>query len=87
MAAQLRRIAILIVGWLFILLGVVGLFLPFLQGFLFLFIGVLLLSRESEIVRRQVDRLRARYPKIGRSMDEAEAWTKKQWNRLRGYPR
>ena len=35
MAAQLRRIAILIVGWLFILLGVVGLFLPFLQGFLF----------------------------------------------------
>ncbi|HSD34874.1 MAG TPA: PGPGW domain-containing protein [Alphaproteobacteria bacterium] len=87
MAAQLRRIAILIVGWLFILLGVVGLFLPFLQGILFLFIGVLLLSRESEIVRRQVDRLRARHPKIGRSMDEAEAWTRKQWNRLRGYPR
>ena len=48
---------------------------------------MLLLSRESELVRRQVDRLRARYPKIGRSMDEAEAWTRKQWNRLRGYPR
>jgi uncharacterized membrane protein YbaN (DUF454 family) len=87
MTAQLRRIAILILGWLFILLGVAGLFLPFLQGVLFLFIGVLLLSRESEIVRRQVARLRARHPKFGRYMDEAEGWMKKQWNRLRGYPR
>ena len=44
MTAQLRRIAILILGWIFILLGIVGLFLPFLQGFLFLFIGVLLFA-------------------------------------------
>ena len=87
MAAQLRRIAILIVGWLFILLGVAGLFLPFLQGFLFLFIGVLLLSRESELVRRQMDRLRVRYPKLDRYMGEAEDWSRKQWNRFRGYPR
>ncbi|MDF2763638.1 MAG: hypothetical protein K0S81_632 [Rhodospirillales bacterium] len=87
MTAQLRRIAILILGWIFILLGIAGLFLPFLQGFLFLFIGVLLLSRESEIVRRQLERTRERYPKFGRYMDEAEAWMKKQWNRLRGYPR
>ena len=87
MTAQLRRIAILILAWIFILLGIAGLFLPFLQGFLFLFIGVLLLSRESEIVRRQLERLRERYPKFGHYMDEAEGWMKKQWNRLRGYPR
>ena len=83
----MKAIALQATGYTFLVLGVLGLFLPFLQGFLFLFIGVLLLSRESELVRRQVDRLRARYPKIGRSMDEAEAWTRKQWNRLRGYPR
>jgi uncharacterized protein len=87
MAAQLRRIAILTLAWLFILLGILGLFLPFLQGVLFLFIGLLLLSRESEIARRQLERLRARYPKFGRYMDEAEGWINKQWNRLRGYPR
>jgi uncharacterized protein len=87
MAAQLRRIAILTLGWIFILLGIAGMFLPFLQGFLFLFIGLLLLSRESEIVRRQLERLRARYPKFGLYMDQAEDWMKKQWNRLRGYPR
>jgi hypothetical protein len=45
------------------------------------------LSRESEIVRRQLKRTRERYPKFGRYMDEAEVWMKKQWNRLRGYPR
>jgi uncharacterized membrane protein YbaN (DUF454 family) len=87
MAAQFRRIAILTLAWLFILLGIVGLFLPFLQGFLFLFVGLLLLSRESEIARRQLQRLRVRYPTVGRYMDEAEGWMKKQWNRLRGYPR
>jgi hypothetical protein len=38
-------------------------------------------------VRRQLERLRARYPKFGRYMDEADGWMKKQWNRLRGYPR
>ncbi|HXV26153.1 MAG TPA: PGPGW domain-containing protein [Alphaproteobacteria bacterium] len=84
MAAQLRRILILILAWLFILLGVAGLFLPFLQGFLFLFVGALLLSRESEIARRHLERLRKRYPSLGRSMDEAEAWIKRQWQRLRG---
>ena len=42
MAAQLRRIAILTLGWIFILLGIAGMFLPFLQGFLFLFIGLVL---------------------------------------------
>jgi uncharacterized protein len=87
MAAQLRRIAILTLAWLFILLGILGLFLPFLQGVLFLFIGLLLLSRESETARRQLERLRARYSKFGHYMDEAEGWMKKQWNRLRGYPR
>ena len=87
MTAQLRRIAILTLAWLFILLGIVGLFLPFLQGVLFLFIGLMLLSRESEIVRRQLERARARYPRFGLYMDQAEGWMKKQWNRLRGYRR
>ncbi len=87
MAAQLRRILILILAWLFILLGIAGLFLPFLQGILFLFIGAVLLSRESELARRHLVRLRERYPSLGRYMDEAEAWMKKRWDRLRGHPR
>ena len=43
-----------------LVLGVVGLFLPLLQGILFLIIGLTLLSRESERVRYWLERLRRR---------------------------
>jgi hypothetical protein len=45
-----------------LVLGVIGLFLPFLQGILFLIIGLTLLSQESELVRRTVVRLRRYVP-------------------------
>lgn len=45
-------------------LGVVGLFLPFLQGILFMLIGLALLSTESRRVKGVLDRLRVRYPEV-----------------------
>lgn len=39
-------------GWLFIIGGILGLFLPFLQGFLFLFVGLGLLSRSYPLLRK-----------------------------------
>jgi hypothetical protein len=41
-----------IVGWLFILLGLLGLALPILQGVLFLVIGVALVGRRNIVIRR-----------------------------------
>ena len=65
-------------GLLLLPLGVVGLFLPFLQGVLFLLVAVALLSSEVPFVARLRDRVRHRYPgpwekaeKIGRSI---KAW-------------
>lgn len=43
-----RRLWLLVVGWFLMLLGVVGLFLPILQGFLFLGLGAATLSLVSE---------------------------------------
>ena len=43
-----RRLWLLVVGWLLILLGIVGIFLPILQGFLFLALGAATLSLVSE---------------------------------------
>jgi len=40
-----------VVGWGFILLGIAGLFLPVLQGILFLAIGVKLVGRRSRALR------------------------------------
>ena len=63
MTRHLVRILTLTLGWLCIGLGIVGLFLPLLQGVLLILLGLYLLSRESVIARRWFDRLRARYPK------------------------
>jgi uncharacterized membrane protein YbaN (DUF454 family) len=52
------RVSRVLLGCFCLLLGVVGLFLPFLQGVLFLIIGLSLLSTESERARRLLDFLR-----------------------------
>jgi hypothetical protein len=49
-------------GLILLPLGVVGLFLPFLQGVLFLLIAVALLSSEIPYVARLRDRVRERFP-------------------------
>lgn len=59
-----KRIATLVLGWALVALGVVGLFVPILQGVLFLFIGLLILSKESETAHRLAMKLRQRYPRV-----------------------
>ncbi|MBI10071.1 MAG: hypothetical protein CMM55_11140 [Rhodospirillaceae bacterium] len=63
--------AILTSGWIFIVLGVLGLFLPILQGILFLTIGGMLLSMESPTAQRILDRLRSKYPSLDKTMNGA----------------
>ncbi len=59
---EFKRIGILIIGWFFVGLGVVGLFLPVLQGVLFIMIGLVILSSRSEIVKRWLKHLEERHP-------------------------
>jgi len=80
----LARAALLLGGWLFVLLGVLGLFLPVLQGILFLAVGVYLLSLESRTVRRRVDHYRARHPRFDRAVQGAQDWLHRIRDRLRG---
>ncbi|MGH9501287.1 MAG: PGPGW domain-containing protein [Terriglobales bacterium] len=68
-----KRILVLISGWTFILLGIVGLFLPILQGVLFLLVGLIILSSEYVWAHRLLTRLRERFPKLGRTADQATA--------------
>jgi uncharacterized protein len=71
MNARFKRIAIYWAGWGFILLGILGLFLPILQGILFLLIGLSLLSNSSPWAARLLEKARARFPKISKTYDEA----------------
>ena len=68
----IKRILILALGWFFIILGIIGLFLPILQGILFLFIGLIILSRASKTVKNWLEKLQTRYPKFGYYLDKAK---------------
>ncbi len=72
MLARVKRWAILGAGTVLVLLGILGLFLPVLQGILLLFLGLLVLSYEWAPARRQLDRLRRRYPAASDRIDAVE---------------
>ena len=43
---SIKKVGLLIIGWFFIALGILGLFLPFLQGILFILIGLAIQIRQ-----------------------------------------
>jgi uncharacterized membrane protein YbaN (DUF454 family) len=82
-----KRILVLIAGWGFILLGIVGLFLPVLQGVLFLLVGLIILSSEYAWAHRLLGKLRERFPKIGRTADHATGKATAWLRRITGQPK
>jgi len=73
----IKRIGLLIIGWSFIVLGILGLFLPILQGILFILIGLAILSSRSELIKSFLKHLEERYP---RYHERVEIWRKKIGN-------
>jgi len=59
---EFKTIGILIIGWIFIGLGILGLFLPILQGIFFIMIGLAILSSRSNLVKRFLKSIEERYP-------------------------
>jgi uncharacterized membrane protein YbaN (DUF454 family) len=66
-----KRWLILAAGWGCMLLGIAGLFLPVLQGILFLVIGLVLLSSEYVWAHNLLLKLRTRFPKVAAHVHEA----------------
>lgn len=66
MLAIARRLAAFIVGSLLIALGIVGIFLPFLQGFLLIALGLSVMSLASERVAGYVQAFKRRLREIWR---------------------
>ncbi len=71
---RIKSIGMVIVGWFFVLLGIIGLFLPILQGVLFIMIGLAILSSRSELIKRFLERLEERFPK---QYEQVEIWKEK----------
>lgn len=70
----MKRIVRMVAGVLLVVLGVLGLFLPFLQGILFLGVGLLLLSADIRPIRRCVLGQMRRHPKRYRLFRKAHRW-------------
>lgn len=81
MTKNLKRWLILVAGWGLVVLGVAGLFLPFLQGLLFLLAGLWILASEYAWARKALQKLRERFPALSNRMDagrdRARAWLKR----------
>ncbi|MDB5225389.1 MAG: hypothetical protein JWL87_341 [Candidatus Adlerbacteria bacterium] len=74
---KLKRVFIVTLGVLFIIVGLLGLVLPLLQGWFFLAIGGLLLSMYSPGIRTWMDRHTIKYPKLHAFVQRAHTWTER----------
>lgn len=88
MQAGFKKFVLLLLGWGFLVLGVIGLFLPVLQGTLFLMVGLLILSSEYVWAHKLLQKIRNRLPKFAprwdKAADKAHRWTEQVLHRTRG---
>lgn len=71
MLTKLKKIALLLLGWAFVVLGIAGLFLPVLQGALLLLIGLLILSSEYAWADQILRKIRTRFPFAAHQLETA----------------
>ncbi|MES3031843.1 MAG: PGPGW domain-containing protein [Patescibacteria group bacterium] len=77
MRKKAKKILILTVGIIFIIFGLCGLVLPFLQGIIFLFIGFILLSFYFPKSYLWLEKHTEKYPRLFIKIKKVEAWIKK----------
>ncbi len=70
----LKRKFYLVGASFFLILGILGLFLPILQGVLFLFVSLILFSKGSARGRALHRKFVKRYPEWGGKLHAAEKW-------------
>jgi uncharacterized membrane protein YbaN (DUF454 family) len=72
---ELKRIIVLTLATLFLLIGLAGLVLPVLQGWLFLALSLILFSMYSPSLRAWIDRHTEKYPRLHSVVGRAQRWT------------
>lgn len=67
-----KRVVILSAGWGCIAIGIIGGFIPILQGWVFNVAGLLILSTEYEWAHRVLEWARNKFPRFAASMDKVK---------------
>ena len=76
MKKHTKRILIDTIGWLCVLAGIAGLFLPFIQGILLFIIGMFLLSFHAEWAEKGMRPIR-NHPRFSQHFDRIDKKIKK----------
>jgi uncharacterized membrane protein YbaN (DUF454 family) len=63
-----------VIGVFFLILGVLGLFLPVLQGLLFILIGLALLFPNNHYIQSLLQKAKNRYPRQAQRLDAFKSW-------------
>ena len=58
------RYSLMVLGCIFLLIGIIGLFVPILQGIIFLAIGLYVLSLTSRRLKRTIKSHLQKYPRV-----------------------
>jgi hypothetical protein len=61
---KLQRFAVVALGWVLILLGIVGLVLPVVPGAVLIVFGVLMVNPQSVWLRRMLEKCQVRFPVV-----------------------
>ena len=83
----MKAIALQVTGYVFLVLGVLGLFLPFLQGVLFILIGLLILAKQAPWAHNLLQRFRDQHPRAAELIDRAEIKMADWWHRIASFGR
>lgn len=77
MKKKIKKILVLSIGIIFIIFGLLGLILPFLQGIIFLSVGFLLLFSRFPKAQLWADKHTEKYPHLHKIIKKIESWLKK----------
>ena len=72
---QLKRVALVALGWVFICLGAVGLVLPVVPGAILMVVGALMVNPQWEWSRRILEKCRVRVPILAPAFRRFSAWS------------
>jgi uncharacterized membrane protein YbaN (DUF454 family) len=74
MPTKLKKVLMIAAGVVFMIFGLIGFALPFLQGFLFLAIGIVLLSLASSKIRTWMEAHTRPYPRMHNFVNRIQKW-------------
>jgi hypothetical protein len=82
----LQRIVVVALGWILMIGGIVGLFLPFVPGAVLIVAGALMLKPQRTWLRRALEECRVRFPVLGRAFGRFSSCGESWHSRFRNNP-